>query len=534
MSFTSPITQAKQTYGDVTRAAEILSVLAKYGLAGWLADTEWEVARKVLRGKGGEWLTDHPLPVRVRLALTDLGTAFVKLGQLLSTRPDVVGQDIADELTKLQSSARPDSIDVVRGTIEAELGSPMTDFFASFDEAPLGSASIGQVHRAVLKDGTKVVVKVQHPGIEEVVRRDLSLLQTLAKLAAKSRELASFQPESLVREFSRSLLNELDFTRELRHLQQFRANFGCDETICFPEPFPALTTKRMLVMTEVSGRSVRELGDKDELPVDRETIAKRGAAAFIEMIFRDGFYHADPHPGNFLVQGDGRIILLDAGMVGRVDGRLRGQIEEILLAVGDQDAEALTDAILEACAAPVSARLEPPNRTDLSSDLVEFFGNYGSQNVGAMNVGAALNDVTAVLHAHGLLLPSRLSLLIKCLVLLEGTAKLLSPNFNLTEVLKPYRTRFIKEKFSPRARLKQMRRLSLQWQRLASNAPQDIAAIVARLQAGEAKVQLSHRGLERSVNRVVVGIMASALLVGSALLWSNGARPPFVACRFQD
>jgi ubiquinone biosynthesis protein len=283
----------------------VARVLLKYGLAQWLKGTEWDPIRRMLTSHSGDFLTDQPFPVRLRMAMTDLGTTFIKLGQVLGTRPDLVGPEVAHELSRLQSGTPPDPPDVAIATVEKELARPIAELFLEFEREAMASASIGQVHRAKLLDGKPVVVKVQHPDIEGRIRRDLNILSTLATLAEHQDELKRYQPVAIVKEFRQTLMRELDFRREMRSLQQFRRNFAADQTVRFPKPYPELSTGRVLTMQLLTGTSV---GDKEKLEqkhIDCEALARQGAGVFVQMIFRDGFYHADPHPGNILVLARG-------------------------------------------------------------------------------------------------------------------------------------------------------------------------------------------------------------------------------------
>ncbi|HWB52779.1 MAG TPA: AarF/ABC1/UbiB kinase family protein, partial [Tepidisphaeraceae bacterium] len=444
--------------GDLARAAEVARVLVKYGLAGWLRDIEWEPLHTALKSHYGEVLSDQPFEARVRLALTDLGTTFIKLGQMLSTRPHLVGAKLAAELTKLQERTPADPPEVAQKMVESELGRPIDECFMRFDGKALASASVGQVHRARLKNGRRAVIKVQHPGIEGVVRRDLDILAFLADLAERNEQLRRYQPAAIIREFSRTTLKELDFRSEMRNLQVFRLNFAEDETVVFPKPYPELTTGRVLTMEFLKGCKIGDPKGLERLGMDREELARRGANIFVEMIFRDGFYHADPHPGNFLFLSNGRIGLLDAGMVGRIDETFRRDIEDILLAAGDRDAERLTNAVTRVCGIPRGF-----DRAGLSMDLTEFFEEYGAQSVGEFDVSGALTGVAGILHQHRLILPGKLSMLIKCLIILEGTGRLLNPAFSLIDLLRLWRKTILWRRFSPKARLKTLRRRYMQW-----------------------------------------------------------------------
>jgi len=520
MSLQTLITSRHRFAGDLARAADVAGVLVKYGLAGWLSDINWPPLHDALKSHGGQVLSDQPFEARVRLALTDLGTTFVKLGQMLSTRPDMIGQALADELSKLQRHTPPDAPELAAKMVEAELGRPIAECFASFDPVACASASIGQVHEAKLKSGRRVVVKVQHPGIEGVIRRDLDVLRFLAEFAEGNATLKRLEPVGLIREFGHAILNELDFRRELRNLQVFRRNFADDATVAFPRPYPEMTTGRILTMELLKGCRVTEEEKLDKLVVDRQELAKRGATAFIQMIFRDGFYHADPHPGNFIVLRNGTIGLIDVGMVGRIDEQCRTQIEDILIAAGEQDAERLTDNVLR-----ITGRPHHFDRKALSADLSELVQDYGTQPVEQFNLGGLLNQATGILHRHKLILPSRMSMLIKCLILLEGTGRLLSPAFSLAGLLAPWKSKLAAKRFSVKARFKKLSHLFVDWERLAEAVPRVILNAVDRFEDGQFAIRLEHRNLKSAVNRLIGGLFISSLLLSSALLITRNVPP---------
>jgi len=506
--------------GDVARASEVGRVLIKYGLAEWLKGTEWAPIRRILTSHSGEILTDQPFPVRMRMALTDLGTTFIKLGQVLSTRPDLVGPEVARELSHLQSATPADPPEVAVATVEKELGRPIAECFLEFEPQAMASASIGQVHRAKLLNGRPVVVKVQHPGIESTIRRDLSIVSNLATLAEHNEELKLYRPMAVVREFRQTLMRELDFRREMRNLQQFRQNFAADHTVRFPKPYPDLSSGRVLTMQMFKGISVGDTAQLQQKHVDCEATARQGAGVFVQMIFRDGFYHADPHPGNILVMARGRVGILDGGMVGRIDDELRERIAQILLAAADRDAPRLAELIAAVCKAP--ANLDRPG---LSADLMEVFSQYGSQAVDQLEVGGALTSVTRIMHEYNLFMPSRLSMLIKCLIILEGTGRGLNAGFNLGELLAPFRREFILQQFSPETWLRKAKRIRRDWESLAESIPSDVNNLLEQLRLGHFSVRIKHPPLETSVNRLVNGLCISALLMASALLWVHQVPP---------
>jgi ubiquinone biosynthesis protein len=514
------ISTLPQFYRNVSRWQRILSILSKYGLADWISGLDFEFAKGFFKDRDGEALARHTREIRVRLALTELGPTFIKLGQVLSTRPDLIGTDLACELTHLQAAVPPDPPEIVRATIEAELGQPIDEIFSDFQNVSIGSASIGQCHRARLLSGEEVVVKVQHAGIEEIVRVDLEIMGGLAQLAEGIPDFTYYRPRATVAEFQRMLLRELDFGREERNMQQFAQDFAASETVRIPKPYSELSTGRVLTMEYLEGT---KLTDAEQIALrgfDLEEVARRGAAMYLKMIFGDGFYHADPHPGNLVLLKDNVIGLLDFGMVGRIDGELQEQIEDMFLAVANRDAERLTTLITRVGAVPAQF-----DYAGLSLDVADFINFYTNQPLESLNLGGALNEMTEIIRRYHIMLPARISMLIKVFVMLDGTAKRLSPKFSLIEVMEPYRKRMIWRRASPVRRIKKLQRIYSELEYLAQNIPRRIGDIVQQLQSGKFDVHLDHRGLEPSVNRLVLGMLASALFLGSSMLITHNVLP---------
>jgi ubiquinone biosynthesis protein len=507
-------------YRNVKRWTEIVRVLSKYGLADWLAQTNIEFAKDQLKHRDGEILARLTREARIRLTLAELGPTFIKLGQLLSTRADMTGKELAEELKLLQAATPADPPDVVRKTVETELGMTLDDLFAEFDLVPIASASIGQVHRARLKTGERVVVKVQHAGIESKVNEDLEVLAGLAQLAEQFPEFKPYRPTANVAEMGRTLRRELDFGREERNLHQFAELFKDDPTICIPKAHTELSTPRVLTMDMIDGIPVAQPALLEAAGLDREEVARRGANLYLQMIFTHGFFHADPHPGNILLLPGNVIGLLDFGMVGRIDERLRENIEDMLMGIVQHDVPLLVRVVKQIG--------QPPPQLDeagLANDIADFVGHYSTQAIDQLDIGAALVDMTQIMRRYGIMLPSQVAMLIKTLVTLEGTAKLLSPRFSLMEVMQPFQRGMILRRLSPMRQAKKLRRLYLELEQLAEVLPQRIVQILEQIQSGKFDVHLDHRGLGPSVNRLVLGLLASALFVGSSFLLSYKVPP---------
>lgn len=505
------------------RLAEIASILAKYGLANWLNDVDYDWIGRRLKSSEGEALIRRPTSERVRLALTELGTTGIKLGQMLSTRPDLTGAALSAELSKLQVATPPNPTEQIVKTIEEELGAPLEACFRSFEPAPLASASIGQVHRAVLQSGQPVVVKVMRHGIEERVESDLEILTFLADLMQKHAPgLRQYQPVATAKLFKRTLLREMDFAYEARYLAEFAENFREDPTVHFPRVYPEWSSRRVVTMEYLEGIRIADLKVLKASGADLEAFAQRGANVYLAMIFRDGFYHADPHPGNLMrLEGD-RVGVLDCGMVGRIDETLGDVIEGLLFAAVGGDADELVEIVCRVGEVPPEL-----SRTDLQAELSELLADYARQPIDRFDLGGALMRMMEIIRAYRVVLPHGFALLLKTLVMLEGVAKLLNPTFSLAELLKGYHARAGYRKFSPDKWMRSMMRTYRDWQRFLKVLPRDLTDIVSRARSGTFEVHLEHQRLEGSVDRMVQGLLTSSLFVGSAMLLSSDV-PPLV------
>ncbi len=506
---------------NAKRLAEIVGVLAKYGLADWLAQLDYDWLQRYLEGGKFEEMRELTTAERIRLALTELGTSFIKIGQILSTRPDLVGVELTLELTKLQSNTPADGYEQVAKLIQTELGSHPDELFDDFEREAMASASIGQVHRAVLKTGEAVVVKVVHDGIEERVRQDLDILSGLAELAEKhSTQLRTYQPLANAKYFERTLLREMDFAYERRHLETFAKNFQDNPQVHFPVVYQEHCSRRVLVMELLRGVAVSDKKGLEESGADLGEFARRGANMYLDMIFRDGFYHADPHPGNLMLLEEGVLGVLDAGMVGRIDTELREGIEDMLLAAVEGDAGELTEQVMRIGQTPPEL-----DREELRSEIGDFLADYVGQSVANFDAAGALTRLLEAIRGFHIMMPSSFGLLMKTLVTLDGTAKLLSPDFSLAAMIKPYYSKAIQRRLTPKRLLQDLHRSYRDWKRLADALPKDVMDIMARMRKGTFEVQMEHRRLESTVDRLVMGLLTAALFVGSAMLWSSAAPP---------
>ena len=508
-----------QAYRHANRWGQILAVLSKYGLAGWIERLGPRFTHGILKDRDGAALCSHSRETRIRLALSELGPTFIKFGQILSTRPDVIGVELADELSKLQDAAPANPFPEIATAIEDELGQPLGELFVDFEEEPIASASIGQVHRARLKNGDWVVVKVRHPGIEEIIRRDLDILTGLAPWAEKVPELVNYRPKATIAEFQRVLRRELDFGREERNLQQFGHMFAGNPTVRIPRCYTELSTSRVLTMEYLEGVKLSHTEKIEEAGFDKAEIARRGADLYLKMIFAHGFYHADPHPGNLVVMPGNVIGLMDFGMVGRIDDALREDVDDMLLAIGERDAGRLTQVIVRLGDVPRDL-----DHAVLANDIADFLAHYSHQSLHDIDLSSALNELTQIIRRYRIMLPARIAMLIKMLVMLEGTSRLLSPRFSLMDMLAPHQKQMVRRRISPWRRLRKITRIYTELEHLAEVLPRKVLDMVDQFRAGTIDVHLDHRGLEPSVNRLVLGMLTSALFLGSALLLRSESR----------
>jgi len=515
------ITAIPQLYRNLLRWREILTVLRRHGLADWLSQFPQLPFRDWLKDSDGQPLTSFSREERLRMVLTELGPTFIKLGQVLASRPDLVGAQVANEFKKLHSNVPALDFETIRGTLEQELGFRLDAEIVDFDETPLAAASIGQVHCARLVDDTEVVVKVQRPGIEETMLRDLDVLDGLAQLAERVEGLAAFSPRAMLEQLGPTLRRELDFDRERQNLDVFATMLRNFPDVHIPRPIPGLCTRRVLVMTRLAGQDLSRSQTLSQLDAKtRREAARLITTVYMQMLFDHGLFHADPHPGNLVLMSGGGIGILDFGMVGRIDTRLREQIEEMLMAIGSGDSVRLTQLIRRAGKAP-------PGLDDaaLSVDVSEFIGTYGHQDLGSFNLTGALNDLGDLLHRHGIKLPTQSALLMKMLISLEGTLAALHADFDAIEVMAGFLRKASLNRLDPRRRLRQARLMFREAEYFMQVVPDKALGLLDQAGQGQLKIQMEHHRLGATVNRLALGLIASALFLGSALMLSMKVPP---------
>jgi ubiquinone biosynthesis protein len=507
------------------RYRQIAEVFVRHGL-GFLVDI-LGIARFVPwrdrlpgRPERGEALTR---PQRLRIALAELGTTFIKLGQILSTRADLLPIEYQTELAKLQDQTPPIPGEIIRGVVEAELGRPLEAVFATFDLVPLASASIGQAHAATLLDGTEVVVKVRRPDVDAQVENDLEILQNLATAASRRWELADqYDVVGLVQEFAQTLRAELDYVREGHNAERFAASFRGYPDVHVPKIYWDTTTSRVLTLERIRGFKVTDSDAVKQAGIEPHALAERAVRIIFKMTFEDGFFHADPHPGNFLLEPGGRIGLMDFGMVGTLDDRTQEHLVEIVLAIASQNTERAVDALLD-----LGVVRQRVDRHHLRRNLDHLLGRYYGRPLGEIDLSTALTDALDLIRRHNLHLPPNLALLAKTVMMNEGLGLLIDPSFTVTDVIAPYARQLVLRQYAPGRLARRLALAGADAAQLGIELPEHLRRIVRELERGGIEVGVRPEGFEpllrrfeRLTNRIILGIIVAAFVNGLAVLLS--------------
>lgn len=515
---------SSSTTKNKSRFNEIISILTKYGISDWLKDTNNKWIKDHLKNSRGENITNISKPERIRLAILELGTTFIKFGQILSTRADIIGPELASELSLLQSSTPSDGIDKVEDRIKKEFEvNSIDELFSKFNPEPIASASIAQVHAATLISGEEVVVKIMHADIENKIIEDLKIIAKLAAIAERhGRTFKYLQPVLLARQFSNTMLEELDFNKELLNIQKFSNNFKNDVRVNFPTVFPELSGKKVLTMSFLNGQPLNEVAELNWTQEYTSRFTEESAAVFMDMMFRDRFYHADPHPGNLLVNENGSLEIIDCGMVNRVDQKSNQIFEEIIIGVAQKDAEHIKNTILDICTLPKGA-----NYDLLTYQIEGFVDNFLNLPLNEFDMNAAIEEITQVIQEHHIIIPPNISSLLRVVAMLEGSSKLLNPNFNIAVLFEKYHLKILKRRLAPKTIIKKALKNIHQWEHIAEMLPKTLSKILKKSGSDNFEINLEHRNLEKSVNRIVMGLITSAIFLGSSLLWAFEVPPVF-------
>ncbi|MDF1745431.1 MAG: AarF/ABC1/UbiB kinase family protein [Gimesia sp.] len=521
---------------NLRRSREIVTVLMNYGFddlvdqLGLRRYLRW--GRRLLFWKRSEPEVKLTRAKRIRLALESLGVTFIKFGQVVSTRPDLVPRDVVRELSKLQESVPSFPSDVAIKIVERELEGSIDTLFAAFDHQPLAAGSLGQVHRARLHDGTELVVKIKRPDIDRVIEQDLSLMYELATMIERHFPDAEiFDPVGLVNQFSRTIHRELQFMREARSTDEFYRLFQDDATLYVPKIYWELTQGDIITMEYIDGYRIDNENELKNLPISAHEVAANGARIFMKMTFEFGIFHADPHPGNFRVMPDGSICLIDYGMIGVLEEERRDLLIDMLLNVARKDTTRLVEVVLN-----IGKTKRDVDHQLLRADLRDFIGNYYGIPLDQIKVGVMLTDFINILAIHRIRCPVDIMLLIRALITLEGVASHIAPDLNIAQEMEPYVYKISSERYHPRAIASRMWTEARSLTKVMHDLPEQIGRTLGKLSDDELRIHLEHKGIDhlttemdRSGNRLAIGMVMSALILASAITISSDSRLVYVS-----
>jgi ubiquinone biosynthesis protein len=523
-----------RTYRNLNRYRQILAVLLKYGFGDLLEllklDQYLAAGLQLISKKQPIKVEKLTRPQGLRMALEELGPTYIKLGQILSTRPDLIPVDFLQELSKLQDKVPSFPAAAARKIIETELGVALENLFAQFDDTPLASASIGQVHRARLQDGREVALKVQRPGIQKVIEVDLEIMLHLATLMERHiEELAFHRPIKIVEEFARTLEKELDYLLEAANMERAALNFSDDPATCIPAVFRELSTARVLTTECIKGIKVSDIERLDSCGLDRKVITSRGADILLRMIFEHGFFQADPHPGNIFVLPDNVICLIDFGMVGSVDRQTRETFVDLLDGIIKKDASKVALVLLQ-----LTDWEEEPDSRAFEVDVTDFMAYHLFRPLKDVRIGKLLHHLLELAARHRLRIPPNIFLMLKSLTTVEGVARMLDPDFDLFGKAAPYIRSVLLDRYSPQRLSADAFQMTADLIKFTRRFPQDLLDIARQVRRQQLCLKIEDRGLERTLsthdqisNRLSFSIIIAALIVGSALIVISEIPPMF-------
>lgn len=509
------------------RYSRILSVFARYGFGDILNrlkyNMPWQSKMSKKEIKGIKTLST---PERVRLAFEELGPTFIKLGQALSSRPDLLSPDFISELSKLQDNVPPFPFEDVRAIIEKQLGKPLEELFEHFEEKHTAAASLAQVHRAKSKIGDDVAVKVQRPGIEQIVETDIRFLHNLAVLAERHiPESRDYQPIRIVDEFARTIRRELDFIREGRSIDRFRKHFRDDQTVHIPAVHWNLTAPRVLTMEYIHGIKVSDLENLESVGMDPNMIAINGADLILKEIFELNLFHADPHPGNLFVLENNVIAPVDFGMIGILNEKMVYQLGMLFTAVVDKDVETIINVLLE-----LGIAEEQMDISGFRIEVADFLESYYDVPSNQLDIGMIFFEVMGIMRRYRLRLPPDIVMMAKALVISQGVCSMLYPEFNIIEHAGPYARKLMIRRLDLNRHLKDLTKTGDEAFALFKELPFDIRRIISKIKKDEFGIKLDHRGLERatkelerSSNRLSFAVVIAALIIGSSIIFQTEA-----------
>ena len=525
-----PSNRLIRNYRNLKRYHQIISVFVRYGFGDIISRLSLDYFIQAVKYKNIKKSQFEKISIaaRLRMAFEELGPTFVKFGQVLSIRPDMLPESFIEEFKKLQDNVPPFSGEQAIEEIETQLGKSVEELYSSFDATPIASASIAQVHRAMTNTHEQVIIKIQRPNIQNMIDTDLRILSDLAKLIEKNvQESHLFSPCRIVSEFSKTIQSELNFYREGQNIERFHKNFADDKTVYIPKVYWELTTDRILTMEYIDGIKISKVDELEASGLNKKIIAINGAQLVLKQIFEYGFFHADPHPGNIFVLPDNIIAPLDFGMVGSLDEEEMEAVGALLTAFVKKDVKKIISVLVD-----LGIMENALDIRNLKIDLSDFLDRYYQVPLFQLDIGKILNKIIAIMRNHHIQLPAELTLMGKALVTEESVGRTLDPEFDMVSLAKPYVEKMMIRKLDPRRHLRDFSDTLDEFIRLFKILPSEIRVITAKVKTGEIKIQFEHRGLDnliaglnRTGNRLSFSLIVAALIIGSSLIAHSDKGP---------
>jgi ubiquinone biosynthesis protein len=520
----------RETYRDVKRYSHVATVLAHHGFKD-LLDRLTARYRVTRRGKPfAEERVSQGLATgeRLRLVFEELGPTFIKLAQILSSRPDILPPEFIKELSKLQDDVPPFPFVETKVLIETQLGRPLSELFTSVEEKPTAAASLAQVHRVKTLSGDEVAIKVQRPGVEKIIETDIRILRELAGLAERHvPESRYFEPVRLVDGFARTIRHELDFVREGRNIDRFRAHFAGTPTVYIPKVYWDLTSPKVLATEFINGIKISDVQRLEDAGLDPKTIAVNGADLILKEIFELHFFHADPHPGNLFVLDDNVIAPVDFGMTGAIDDETAGRMSGIFIAVLEKDVDTLVSLLRT-----IGVVEELEDYRGFKIEVRDLLERYYGVPLHRLYIGTIIEELMSVIRRYRLRLPPDFAMIAKALLVSEGVGRILYPEFNIIEIARPYARKLLLQRFDPARQLHELSKTAAETFAFFKALPSDMREILFMIRKGKLAIKFEHRGLERligeldrSSNRISFAMVIAALIVGSSLIFQTGVGP---------
>lgn len=532
MSLWSSAGTVRKAVKNAGRLREILGAATRFGFGTLVARLPLAAYKDKAPGDSTEQLQREPLPARLRMLFEGLGPTFIKVGQILAGRPDLIPAEIVREFERLQDRTTPVSFAQLKPVLEGELDRPLAECFSSFDTEPLATASIAQVHAARTLEGDDVVVKIRKPDVERLLEQDMEILEFLAGLLERYiPELRPFRPSEIVQEFKRSLLAETDFRMEANNIRRFRENFASSAFLVIPKVYTDLSSDHVITMERLRGVPLRDLEAVRAMGVDPRELLRGGMDAFFQSVMSDGLFHADPHAGNIIAMPDGRMGLIDFGSVGRLSQRSKDAIINMFLALVTEDYDALMLEYLD-LSPPVNGSRSTTNIERIQREVAALMSPYHGLPLAEIPAGRVLMDATRVAFRHQVSLPRDLVLVFKAIMTLEGIGRSLDPDFDLLGAASKYSRILIKERYNPTRLLKDALFLTRDLSRLVKTAPRQLGEALRQLESGELTLNHNLAGLEehgrsqvRAGNRIALSILAVGWLLCATFLFAHPGVP---------